>query len=124
MKRLIAAVILSLFLFTSYFSGYFYIKNTCKKTNELLNDCVAAYEQNSNAAKKIKYMKNFWSDREKKLSLFTNHSNVDDIELSINTLLIYSTSSQKELFYEHSDKIKTLLHQVMEDTVPGAHSIF
>lgn len=123
MKRLIAAGILILFLITTYFSGYFYIKNTCKETNKLLSECISSYEEKSNPSQKIKNLKLYWEKREKCLSVFTNHSAIDEIELSIHTLLIYSKSSQPELFYDYSDKIKTYLHQIMEDTVPSPHSI-
>lgn len=124
MKRLIAAGVLLIFLTTAYFTGYFYISKTCEEANKLLTECVLAYENNDNAEEKTKKMEEFWSKKEKTLSIFTNHSSIDNIELSIHSLLIYSSSSQKDLFREYSGRVKTQLHQLMEDTVPGAHSIF
>lgn len=123
MKRLIAALILLVFVLTAYFTGYFYISNTCKQANELLEECTAAYNNGKDASEPTEKLDKFWSEKEKPLSVFVNHAAIDEIELAIASLLIYSSTAEDELFFEHSQNIKTLLHQLMEDTVPGVHSI-
>ena len=124
MKRLIAAGILLVFVITSYIVSYSYIDKTCQKTNKMLNECVTAYQENKNPKEKAENLKDFWKRREKGLSLFSNHQSIDEIELAIELLSVYSTSSQKELFFEYSEKVKTLVHQLKEDAIPGTHSIF
>lgn len=124
MKRLIAAGILSVFLITAYIMSSSYIKNACQKTNKMLNECITAYKDNKNAKEKAENLRDFWDEKEKVLSFFANHETLDEIELAVELLTVYSTSDQKELFYESSSQVTTLIHQLKEDTIPGIHSIF
>lgn len=124
MKRLIAAGILFVLVLAAYLTGHFYIKNTCDTAKELLNECINAYETQNEAGSKAEKLKNYWTEKEKPLSFFANHSEIDEIELAISTLEIYSVTDSKELFSEYSGTVKTLLHQLVEDSVPNIHSIF
>ena len=123
MKRLIAAAILFVFIISCYFTGFFFIKNACKETGKLLEDCVTEYDNTSNSSDKAQKLKNYWSKAEKTLSIFVNHARIDEIEKSIDTLLVYSNTDEKEIFKEYSGEVKTLLHQLMEDAVPSVHSV-
>lgn len=124
MKRLIAAAILLVFVASVYFTGYIYTDKACKKTTKLLEECVTAYDSNENPENKAEDLKEYWAKAEKTLSIFANHARIDEIEKSIDTLLIYSNTDEKEIFKEYSGEVKTLLHQLMEDTVPSVHSVF
>ena len=44
MKRIIAAFILLIFVSAAYFGGYFFVKNTCKTANEILEECSFAFK--------------------------------------------------------------------------------
>lgn len=123
MKRLTAAGILLIFVLTAYFSGYFYIKNTCKTAEKMLKECISAYENQNDAKNETEKLERFWSKKEKPLSIFADHKEIDSIEQAIMTLKIYSKSDEKELFDEHSHTVKILLHQLLEDTVFSIHSI-
>jgi hypothetical protein len=122
-KRLIAAVVLLVLVVSSYFSGFFYVKNVCSQANTLLGECVSSYENNGNIQDKAKELERYWADREKTLSVFSNHDAIDEIEMSIHLLTIHSSSEDKTMFLEYSGKIEKLFHQLMEDTIPSAHSI-
>ncbi len=124
MKRLIAAGILFVLVLAAYLTGHFYIKNTCDTAKELLNECISAYETQNEAGVQAENLKKYWAKKEKPLSFFVNHSEIDEIELAISTLKIYSVTESKELFSEYSGMVKTLLHQLVEDSVPNIHSIF
>ena len=123
MKRIIAAFILLIFVSAAYFGGYFFVKNTCKTANEILEECSFAFKNEADAKLKAEKLEKYWSGKEQLLSVFVNHRSIDEIELAISNLSVYSESSEKELFYEYSKTVQTLLHQLMEDTVPSAHSI-
>lgn len=123
MKRLIAAGVLLIFVITSYFSGYFYIKSTCISAENILDKCISAYENQNNAKTEIENLKSFWDKKEKPLSIFADHTDIDAIEQAIATLTVYSESSQKELFDQYSQNVKILLHQLLEDTVFSIHSV-
>lgn len=123
MKRLIAAGILLAFVAISYFSAKTYITHTCDGAKELLKDCIEAYDSGEGAEKQAKKLNDYWSHHEHPLSVFANHERIDEIELAISTLAVYSSTSEKEIFHEYSGTVETLLHQLLEDTLPSAHSI-
>lgn len=123
MKRLIAAVVLIISVAVIYSVGYFYIDATCEKTDTLLNECVSAYKEGENVNLYTVKLENYWSEKEKTLSVFMNHNSIDEIELAIENLAVHSRYKENEMFYEYSATIKILLHQIMEDTAFGMHSI-
>ena len=123
MKRLIAAGILLAAVIAAYVSGFMYITKTCDETKELVLRCEEAYN-GGEAYKHAEELNNLWDEKEKALSFFINHDRIDDIELEISSLLLYSKTEDEILFYEHIETLKMLLHQVKEDTRVNVHSIF
>lgn len=123
MKRLLAAAILLVTVISVYLYSYFYINKTCDTAKKLLDECTAAYNNGTDAEAKAKKLEKYWTDKEKPLSVITNHESIDEIERAISTLLIYSATEEKEIFNEYSGTVSTLLHQLIEDTVPSVHSI-
>ena len=123
MRRLIAVAVLLIFVVSAYLIGFFNIKSVYKQTNVLVDECVTAFEEDEDVNKKIEKLENFWDKKEKLLSVFSNHALKDEIELAIYSLGIHSKTGDSVMFYEYSGKVKTLLHQLKEDTVPSVHSI-
>ena len=123
MKRLIAAAVLFVLVTAIYFTGYLFINSTCKKTDTLLKECVTSYKNGENVNLYTTKLENFWESREKLLSVFMNHNDIDEIELAIESLTVHSKYKENEMFYEYSATIDMLLHQIMEDTAFGVHSI-
>lgn len=124
MKRLIAAILLTVMVIGIYLGGYFTINNICNNANKKLEDCINAYNKGENAEEKAKELEKFWSEKEKILSVFSNHSEIDEIETSILLMKIYSGTNKKEMFKEYCGTVKIMLHQMIEDTVPNMHSVF
>ena len=123
MKRLIAAGILFTAVIAAYISSLMYITKTCDETKELILRCEEAYNKGE-ACKYAEELSTLWDEKEKNLSFFMNHNRIDDIELEISSLLLYSETKDEILFYEHIETLKMLLHQVKEDTRISIHSIF
>ena len=123
MKRLIAAGILLAAVMAAYISSLMYITKTCDKTKELILRCEEAYSEGE-AYKYAEELSSLWDEKEKALSFFMNHNRIDDIELEISSLQLYSETKDEILFYEHIETLKMLLHQVKEDTRISVHSIF
>ncbi len=124
MKRLIAAGILSLLVLTGYIYGYLYIDTACDTAKKYLEKCISVYSTDKDATKEAEKLEKYWSEKEKGLSFFANHSDIDEIELAISSLKAYSNTKDNEIFYEYSSMVETLIHQLMEDTTPNIHSIF
>lgn len=123
MKRLIAAGILLVFVITVYIFGYIYITKTCDTATDMLNECGKLYNNNEQAQECAKKLEKFWNKKEGTLSVFANHEHIDDIELAIGSLVIYSKTKNNEIFYEYLNTAKTLLHQLIEESKPSMHTI-
>ena len=124
MKRLIIAAVLFILVIAIYLTSLFYIKNSCNKTQILLDNTISAYKQNHTAKNEAEKLKKYWDKKEKVLSVFVNHNRIDDIEKAISLLNIYAKEKNNIIFYEYADNIKVLIHQILEDTKISSHSIF
>lgn len=123
MKRLIAAGVLTFIIAIIHFGGTAYIKKVIDQSNYILADCVSEYESNLNPEVKAQKLQKYWSDQEGFLSVFAHHDNIDEIERAIDSLAVYSSTQNSEIFYEYSGAVKTLLHQLYEDNSFSMHSI-
>lgn len=125
MKRLIAAGILLVLVITSYILSFFYIKNTCAEIKDMVIKCEQEYENDiEKCYETSKELQDIWSKKEMILSFFVNHDRVDEVELAISSLKVYSNKPNNDIFYEYSGQIKMLLHQLKEDSEISTHSIF
>ncbi|MGN0451782.1 MAG: DUF4363 family protein [Acutalibacteraceae bacterium] len=123
MKRLIAAGILLAAVVTAYISSLVYITKTSNEAKEIIIRCEEAYNDGK-AQESAEELSELWDKKEKVLSFFVNHSRIDDIELEISSLLLYSKTEDEILFYEHIEALKMMIHQIKEDTRISFHSIF
>ena len=123
MKRLIAAAVLAVFIAAIYFTGNYYTKKVVDKSNEIIKMCTIDYENQSDVTAQAQKLKKYCSENEGFLSIFAYHGHIDEIEQAINTMVIYAKTKNSELFYEYSDTVKTLLHQLYEDNSFSMHSI-
>ena len=123
MKRLIAAVVLAVIVAVIHFTGNTYIKNVIKECNEQLETIVADYKKDISPKENAEKLRKYWGEKEDFLSIFARHDNIDEIELAIDTLAVYSKTKDSEIFYEYSGTVKTLLHQLYEDNSFSMHSI-
>ncbi len=124
MKRLIIAIILFISVIVIYISTVSYIINSCENTRDLVDKAVMSFKENKDANNETEYLKEYWDKEEKILSAFVNHDHIDEIELSISSLNIYAKNGDEKMFYMYADSIKTLIHQVLEDTKITPSSIF
>lgn len=124
MKRLIAAAVLAVIVAVVYFTGNFYIKNVLEDSYNLVDECNQSYESKQNPEKTAEKLKKYWSDNEGVLSLFAHHNHIDEVEKAIDTMVIYSNTENRELYYEYSGTVETLLHQLYEDNSLSMHSVF
>ena len=124
MKRLIAALILTIFVLFSYIFSLNYILDCCDTTNNMVKEAIASYNSTNSTYEKTKEIKKYWQEKEKVLSFFLNHETIDEVELAIASINIYAKVNNSALFYENADKIKVYLHQIIDDTKITTHSIF
>ncbi len=123
MKRLIVAGVLIVVISIIHFGGNMYIKNVIKESKNMLEECIDEYKSGENSEAAAEKLKNYWGEKEDFLSVFAHHDNIDEIELAINSLTVYSKIKDTEIFYEYSGTVETLLHQLLEDNSFNMHSI-
>lgn len=123
MKRLIAAAIIAAIVAVIHFTGNIYIKNVIKECNVQLETIVADYKRDISPKENAEKLRKYWGEKEDFLSVFARHDNIDEIELAIDTLAVYSETKDSEIFYEYSGTVKSLLHQLYEDDSFSMHSI-
>lgn len=124
MKRLIPAGILLLAVISSYILSLSYITSTCKETHKLLTGCEEDYKDNRNAEVALKKLTEAWNEKEQLLSFFVNHDKIDEIELELSSLKVFCKSDESLMFFDHTENLKMLLHQIIEDTQINTHSVF
>ena len=124
MKRLISAGILFAVVISSYLLSLWYINTAEKETAQLVSECEQAYSDGKDAYDKALELKKLWDKKESGLSFFVTHDRIDEIELAISELCVYSKAEEENDFKERIENIKMLLHQIDEDTKITVHSIF
>lgn len=123
MKRLIIAGLLLIIVAAIYITSFKYITYSCEKSQKLLESSVEIYETGKSAKNAVTVLEKYWNTREKFLSFFVNHDNIDKLEENIALLKLYS-SENNIFFRQYAENIKVLLHQITEETKFSAHSIF
>ena len=124
MKRLIPALIILAITIGIFIGSYYYVNATCKEATKLIDECIDEYKENGTTINKAKEFKDYWDKKEKTLSIFVNHIAIDEIEVSVAELSYHSNFKDNTMFYDSAIRIKTLIHQIFEDTKVTAHSIF
>lgn len=124
MKRLIPASILLVIVIISYFGSLNYIKGVCEETKKQVAECETEYKNGNDAEAKVESLKKLWDEKEGTLSFFVNHGEIDEVELELSSLSVFVKEKENAMFYDHIESLKTLLHQIEEDTSLSMHSIF
>ena len=124
MKRLVPAAILFVIVIISYFGSLNYINGVCDDAKEQVSRCETEYRSGGNAEEKVRDLQKLWDEKEGNLSFFVNHGEIDEVELELASLSVFVKEKENAMFYDHIESLKTLLHQIKEDTSLSTHSIF
>lgn len=124
MKRLIPAAILFVTVIISYFGSLKYINDVCDATKKQVTACETEYRNGGNAEEKVTELKKLWDEKEGALSFFVNHGEIDEVELELSSLSVFVKEKEDAMFYDRIESLKTLLHQIKEDTSLSTHSVF
>lgn len=124
MKRLIPAAILLAAVFGIYFFSLQYVTEACDVAKLSVARCENEYRNGGDPEAAAAELERLWDKREGMLSLFVNHGEIDDFEYELASLSVFAKTDEEAMFYESIARLRTLLHQIKEDTAFGAHSIF
>lgn len=124
MKRLIAAAVILLIIIGTYIGSSTYTDKICKTAIQGIESCSEEYKEHGTAKADAAWLKNYWNEKEKILSIFVNHNLIDEIEVTVSSIELYSAFENNYMFYDACNRAKVLLHQILEDTKPTTHSVF
>ncbi len=123
MKRLIPALIILTVIIVTFIGSYVFVNSICKQARNLIDECIDEYKEKGVTETKAENFKKYWDKQEKILSIFVNHQIIDEIEISVAELSYHSKFKDNHMFFDAAIKIKTLIHQIEEDTKITAHSL-
>ncbi len=123
MKRLIPALVILAVIIATFAGSYVYVNTICEEATHLINQCIDEYNEKGIDETKTDEFKKYWDKKEKILSIFANHNVIDEIEVSVANLEYHSKLKDNNMFYDSAIRIKTLIHQIMEDNKITAHSL-
>ena len=126
MRRLIAAGILVLCVAVACVIGVRYTSSVCETLETRISDCIAAYEAGDadRAAKAAETLETYWIEVEERLSVFVNHSELDNIGISIAKLSPLAAAGDKAQFLAECKLAKTMVTHLKGDEGFSWHSIF
>ncbi len=116
MKRLIAAVIILVFIISICSFSNFYVTRIC---NQTVGD-IDLFLQNGDT----KALENSWHIKKEKLEIFANHSFLDKISLSIAELPTLTQSGDTTHVMLVCERIKELTEQIKQEQKFGFHSFY
>ncbi len=117
MKRLIPAVIIFVIVITVCVTAHICIDRACDQT---LEDMEMFYSEQLTA----KELEKIWHDRKEKMSLFVNHSFLDELSLYIGQLTLSSEEDnipELDMTYRN---IKTTLSLIKSEQTLALHSFY
>ena len=125
MKRLIAVSILFLVIAAVCITGIVVINHTYKETSSRLENAAQEFQQGNyeKAAELAAELENEWIKSERILSLFVDHSSIDEIGISI-ARLEPAARNQNDIFLEECKLAKIQLLHIREDEKPDLLNIF
>ena len=116
MKRIFPAIVILLFTISLCIYSHSFVDNACNTTLSDINDFRNNYISGDT-------LERYWVERKEKMSLFVNHSFLDDITISIGQLITYDNKNSE--YFNHTFKnIQTLLSMIKEEQQFAAHSFY
>ncbi|MBE6733364.1 MAG: DUF4363 family protein [Ruminococcaceae bacterium] len=126
MKRIIAAIILCIFVVSVLIVGNIVINNQCdglkKDINELKSDIFS--DKTEEANQKIKNINDLWESRKTVMSIFSNHSPLDNITIALSELTLAIEVNDKNISLVKCGEISALISRITEEQRIHAESFF
>lgn len=124
MKRIIAAVVLSLIVAGLCFADITLTDKTCDKLTRELDNCRMAYESSDYAAaeKYAEALEKSWAEQEDLFSVFINHELIDDMGVSL-AKLVPLAESRDDMFLVECRVIEMTLKHIKNDSTVNLHSV-
>lgn len=126
MKRLIAVVILLIFIISICYIGNLTVTKVHDLTISELNDCEAAIlnSDNTKAASKARLAVSYWKRNRILLSFFINHSRYDAVEIALVKASKLSASRDLPGALEECAEARVILREIYEEQHLSIENIF
>ena len=125
MKRIIAAAVLVVLVALLAVTESMYIKNFCKHKKQEIQDVENLYTEDiSECTDSAKRFKEEWDCLQSKMTLFVNHSLIDQISEDATRIPVYAENRDKSEFYAACADIERALKQISDDQRIGIDSFY
>lgn len=123
MKRLIAAVLILIFIISVCAIDRITIKYFCTKTQKELTVCRELFlsGETKEAIIRCRRLKNNWKHRQACLAIFVNHSLLDAISISVSRL---SVAKDEDIFLGEYAEITWGLSQIVDEETFSVKSFY
>lgn len=126
MKRIVAAVALLAFIFVVLIIGNFVINRECDylkvDIDELKKQIMT--ENTEKAKEKISDINSLWEKRKTVMSIFSNHSPLDNITIALSELTVAIEANDKNYSLVKCGEISALVGRIKEEQRIHAESFF
>lgn len=126
MKRIVVAIILLFLVISVIFAGNITINYCCKEVNRDVEEIkqLILNDDTKSATDKINSLQNNWHKKKELISIFSSHSPLDEITVSIEELSHISNISSKPLSVLKCAKIAAYIKRIQEEQRIHAESFF
>ncbi len=116
MKRLIAAVILLLFVSASAVLSFFATRHYCNTLLTNLDTCQSVYKdgQKETAAELAAEFSEDWQKAHFTLAAFVNRGEIDNIEMSVARMVSFAHTQDDCHFFAECNQIQMLIEDMLE----------
>ena len=116
MKRIIAAVVLIALVAMLAVTESIYIKKFCSRKKEEITDVKNMYSENiSECADSAERFRKDWINVQAKMTLFVNHSLIDQISEDATRIPVYAENRDEAEFYAACADVERTLKQISDD---------
>lgn len=123
MKRLIAAVLVLIFIVSVCIIDRITIKYYCTKTQKELTVCREAFLKGNtkDATINCRKLQSNWKHRQSRLAIFVNHSLLDAVSISVNRLAV---TNDEDIFLGEYAEIMWGLRQIVDEETFSVKSFY
>lgn len=125
MTKVWTAFVITIIVFTLAFTEFFLTKNTSNNILEIIGKTEISAKDNSENTKELcGEIENLWDNRKSQLEIFLSHSEIDNIDISIENINRYCEQSKFEMVYVECGVLKNHFKSLRDGEIIRFHNIF
>lgn len=125
MTKIWTALGITIIIFTLAFTEFNISKNTCDNFLEILEKTeISAKDKSENTERLCGDIKDLWDKRKYQLEIFLQHSEIDQIDISIEKLTRYCEQKNFDRAYIECGILKNYINSLTDSSIISFHNLF